>query len=88
MGCFVQFQPHPPQQFSLPNSARMASQGITSVQAAFDNAAAQGRAAFVPYITAGFPTLDATVSILKGMEEGGADVIEVCVTALAEFETV
>lgn len=55
----------------------MAAQGIISVKDAFTKANSEGRAAFVPYITAGFPTLDATVAIMQGMQEGGADVIEV-----------
>jgi tryptophan synthase len=31
---------------------------------------------FITFVTAGFPTLDATVSILLAMQNGGADVIE------------
>ncbi len=56
----------------------MASQSVITVQQAFDKARSEGRAAFVPYITAGFPTLGDTVAVLKGMQDGGADVIEVC----------
>jgi len=65
----------------------MATQGTISVKDAFAKAQAEGRAAFVPYITAGFPSLDATVSIMKGMQDGGADVIEVC-RALRNFSTI
>ena len=36
-----------------------------------------GRRAFVPYITAGDPSPDKTVELLKGLEDAGADVIEV-----------
>ena len=35
------------------------------------------RAALVVYVTAGHPTIDASVKLLRGLEEAGADVIEV-----------
>ena len=35
-----------------------------------------GRNAMVTFVTAGFPTSDATVGILKAMQEGGTDMIE------------
>jgi tryptophan synthase len=34
------------------------------------------RAAFVTYVTAGYPTLEETPDILLGMQAGGADIIE------------
>jgi tryptophan synthase alpha chain len=34
------------------------------------------RAAFIPYVTAGDPDLDATLEVLCGLAEGGADLIE------------
>jgi tryptophan synthase len=43
---------------------------------AFDKAAAEKRTAFIPYVTAGYPTKDDTVPIMLAMEKGGADVIE------------
>jgi tryptophan synthase alpha chain len=45
---------------------------ITSL---FDRLAAR-RAAFIPYVTAGDPDLDATFDVLSGLVEGGADLIE------------
>ncbi|OBA21901.1 tryptophan synthase [Metschnikowia bicuspidata var. bicuspidata NRRL YB-4993] len=36
----------------------------------------EGRNALVNFITAGFPTIEDTVPILQGMQEGGVDVIE------------
>lgn len=42
----------------------------------FELAAAEKRTAFIPYVTAGFPTKDDTVPIMLAMERGGADVIE------------
>jgi Tryptophan synthase alpha chain len=35
------------------------------------------RRAFVPYVTAGDPSVAGTVDLLKGLEDAGADVIEV-----------
>jgi tryptophan synthase alpha chain len=35
-----------------------------------------GRAAFIPFLTAGDPSLDATRAVLAGAEEAGADLIE------------
>ena len=42
----------------------------------FEQLAAEGRAGFVPYVTAGYPTLDHTRDLLAGLAEVGADVIE------------
>jgi len=35
-----------------------------------------GRAALIPYVTAGDPHIDATLQIMRGMVEAGADIIE------------
>ncbi|KAF7595938.1 tryptophan synthetase [Aspergillus hancockii] len=43
---------------------------------AFIRAKAQKRAALVAYTTAGYPTIEGTPEILLGLENGGADVIE------------
>ena len=37
---------------------------------------AQGRKALIPYVTAGDPYADATADIMRGLAEGGADIIE------------
>ena len=42
----------------------------------FARLAAEGRAGFVPYVTAGYPTLEHTRALLAGLGEVGADVIE------------
>ncbi len=42
----------------------------------FASLKAQGRRAFVAYICAGDPTLDATVEIVKALEAAGVDVVE------------
>ncbi len=43
---------------------------------AFARAREEGRPAFLPYVTAGFPTREDTVPILLAMEAGGSDGIE------------
>lgn len=48
----------------------------TQLRKAFIKAEDEGRSALVIFITAGFPTLEDTVPVLKGIQDGGADVIE------------
>lgn len=43
---------------------------------AFEKAKQQGRNALVTFMTAGYPTLEDTIPILKGFQDGGVDVIE------------
>jgi tryptophan synthase alpha chain len=47
------------------------------IGARFARLRAAGRRALVPYITAGDPGISETVDLLKGLEEAGADCIEV-----------
>lgn len=47
------------------------------IEAAFSARRAAGRAALVPYVTAGYPHLDSTVPVLEALAEAGADVLEV-----------
>lgn len=42
----------------------------------FARLAREGRAGFIPYVTAGYPTLDHTRDLLAGLAELGSDVIE------------
>ncbi|GMM35484.1 tryptophan synthase [Saccharomycopsis crataegensis] len=42
----------------------------------FVKAKSEGRAALVTFITAGYPTIEDTVDIIKGFQDGGVDVIE------------
>jgi tryptophan synthase alpha chain len=42
----------------------------------FRSAKRDGRAAFIPYITAGDPNLEATVELVRGLARAGADIIE------------
>ncbi len=44
---------------------------------AFARARAEGRVALVPYVTAGDPDLASTRGIVRGLQRGGADVVEI-----------
>lgn len=44
---------------------------------AFSRATAEGRSAFIPFMTAGFPDLETCERILTALAENGADVIEI-----------
>lgn len=46
------------------------------IEARFKLLAAEGRAAFVPFIVAADPTISSSLEILKGLPEAGADIIE------------
>lgn len=48
-----------------------------SVASAFAKAKAEGRAALVGYLPAGYPSVDGSIDALKVMVEGGCDVIEI-----------
>ena len=47
------------------------------IGAAFEKARAEGRAAFIPFITAGYPTLQRSAELLDALVAGGADLIEI-----------
>ena len=46
------------------------------IAAAFATARAAGRAAFIPYLTAGDPDLATTRRLVEAMVRGGADIVE------------
>ena len=48
----------------------------SSIPAAFARRREQGKAALIPYVTAGYPRRDATVELMRGLADAGADVIE------------
>jgi tryptophan synthase alpha chain len=50
---------------------------MSEIQRAFAEAASENRAAFIPYLTAGFPDPDTFLTLLSTLRENGADVIEV-----------
>lgn len=45
---------------------------MEEIKRTFAQCKKEARAALVTYVTAGYPTTDETVEILKGMEAGGA----------------
>ena len=47
-----------------------------SIEKAFARARQEGRCAFIPFMTGGFPSLQACGDIVLALDEGGADVIE------------
>ena len=49
---------------------------MTRIEAAFKELDREGRKAFIPYITAGDPSLEATEQIILELERSGADIIE------------
>ncbi|CAI7575798.1 unnamed protein product [Penicillium crustosum] len=49
---------------------------MEAIKQTFAKCKAQKRAALVAYITAGYPTVEEAVDILLGLENGGADIIE------------
>ncbi|KAE8144455.1 tryptophan synthase beta subunit-like PLP-dependent enzyme [Aspergillus avenaceus] len=49
---------------------------MEGIKNTFAKAKQEKRAALVAYITAGYPTIEETVDILLGLENGGADIIE------------
>ncbi len=49
---------------------------MNRIDAQFDRLKGLGQAAFIPFLTAGDPDLDATLRVLQGAEEAGAALIE------------
>ncbi|HEX9150218.1 MAG TPA: tryptophan synthase subunit alpha [Thermoanaerobaculia bacterium] len=49
---------------------------MSRINAAFARARREGRAAFVPYLTAGDPSAAGTVSLARVLDQAGADVLE------------
>lgn len=58
----------------------MASGSVTTSSEAiatrFEQLRSKGKTAFVPYITAGHPDAERTIELLNGLQDAGADVIE------------
>lgn len=49
---------------------------VVTIAETFEKCRKENRPAFIPYLTAGFPTLESTVPLLLALEKGGADIIE------------
>ena len=49
---------------------------MSRIKARFDKLKAENRAAFVPFIMAGDPNLDASLALLRALPAAGADIIE------------
>jgi tryptophan synthase alpha chain len=49
---------------------------VNRIDARFKDLSAAGKTAFIPYITAGDPTLDVTADLVLEFEKAGADIIE------------
>lgn len=50
--------------------------GRSAIGMAFERSAAEGRAALIPYVCAGYPSRAASLALMKAAAEAGADVIE------------
>src|SRR5258708_36779954 len=50
---------------------------LSAVSAAFASAKAQGRAALVGYVPAGFPSVDGAIDAANAIAQAGADIIEI-----------
>src|SRR5258708_21075060 len=50
---------------------------VSAVSAAFASAKAQGRAALVGYVPAGFPSVDGAIDAANAIAQAGADIIEI-----------
>jgi tryptophan synthase alpha chain len=46
------------------------------IEQAFERARAEGRTAFIAFVTAGYPSVEATLAAAPALVEGGADIIE------------
>ncbi|MHB8531909.1 MAG: tryptophan synthase subunit alpha, partial [Solirubrobacteraceae bacterium] len=51
-------------------------EGTARISAAFDRGDSSKRAALMPYLMGGFPTLEESAGIAQAYVRGGADVIE------------
>ena len=49
---------------------------MSRIDQKFKTLRSEGRKAFIPYLTAGDPNLDATLEIVLAMEDAGADIVE------------
>ena len=50
---------------------------MSRIQSRFEALSAAGRTALIPYVTAGDPSIQATLPLLHAMVDSGADMIEI-----------
>jgi tryptophan synthase alpha chain len=50
---------------------------MNNIRQAFQKAKANGRAAFIPYVTGGHPDEKTCVQLIKALDQAGADIIEI-----------
>lgn len=59
------------------SSEDLAPSGPERIAAAFARAAAEGRAALIVYLTAGYPDVATSIACMKAVVDAGADIVEV-----------
>jgi len=57
-------------------TTQVAERGVERIAAAFDAAAAEDRAALMPYLMGGFPDLETSAAVIDAYADTGADLIE------------
>ncbi len=55
----------------------MTASTVSRIANAFETARAENRAALIPFLTVGYPTLEASKGLILALARGGADLIEV-----------
>ena len=50
---------------------------VSKITSGFEKASKANRAAYIPFIMGGFPNKGTFVSLLKTLDDGGADIIEI-----------
>ena len=59
-----------------PDRTNQRATGVARIRDAFARAKAEGRAAFIPYITVGHPDRETVAAVVPALVEAGADIIE------------
>jgi tryptophan synthase alpha chain len=69
-------QGHPPAPLRAPDASAEALGGLERISGAFEKAGAEGRAALMPYLMAGFPDRETSLAVAAAYADAGADLIE------------
>jgi tryptophan synthase alpha chain len=59
-----------------PGASSSSGTGVERIQAAFQATKAEGRAALMPYMMAGYPDRESSLAVAEAYVEGGADLVE------------